>query len=568
VLIKNNGGAAISNFDLTLILDGDEVATETCTTSIASMSSATYTFTQTLDLSETGQYEIMVTLNLSGDQNLNNNSKIKKVISFSAEPINLWGYRVADDDYTSYTERGFVSFLTDNPEEVTQMKDYMPVQDATLIQTGEYVNGDWYYFSVDDISNPWTVTKGFVKLNTYTWEETMVADLDLYADTPRDMAYDHTTNTMYAVSYGNLVTVDLTTGELTTVGSLGISGQMTTLACNMEGDLYGTSANGSFYKIYKTLGGAAMLIATTGIANDQQQSMTFDHSTGRLFWTMREANSYGIRNCKLLEINPETGAVLDRGVIGGNSQIIGLYTPVSEPEFYTVYLPEETGVIFTPTEGSTSPVEYNGTYSFTVELEEGYTQSNFVIRANDEVINPEEDVYTIENITEDQYVTIEGVALNQYQIEAKANANGTIIPEGIFTVTYGESKTFEIMPDANYFIEKVEVNGINEGALTTYTFEDIKADGKIEAFFKVDGITEHDNAIITIFSHNNVVTILNETLVPVQQVEILDMYGRAVWVGNAPAAKTEITLNVAVGIYAVRIITNDNQQFITKVNIK
>jgi hypothetical protein len=48
----------------------------------------------------------------------------------------------------------------------------------------------------------------------------------------------------------------------------------------------------------------------------------------------------------------------------------------------------------------------------------------------------------------------------------------------------------------------------------------------------------------------------------------LDIYGRVVWAGKAAAEKTEITLNVAVGIYAVRVIANDNQQFISKVNIK
>jgi hypothetical protein len=63
---------------------------------------------------------------------------------------------------------------------------------------------------------------------------------------------------------------------------------------------------------------------------------------------------------------------------------------------------------------------HNGTYKLTVKLEEGYTQSNFIIRSNDVVLNPVEDIYTIENITEDQYVTIEGLNLNQYQIEAKA----------------------------------------------------------------------------------------------------------------------------------------------------
>jgi hypothetical protein len=64
-----------------------------------------------------------------------------------------------------------------------------------------------------------------------------------------------------------------------------------------------------------------------------------------------------------------------------------------------------------------------------------------------------------------------------------------------------------------------------------------------------------------------VVTILNESLVPVKQVEIMDMYGRIVWIGQRFTEKIEISLNVANGIYGVRV-TTDNNQFTTKVVIQ
>ncbi|MDR2970317.1 MAG: T9SS type A sorting domain-containing protein, partial [Bacteroidales bacterium] len=62
-------------------------------------------------------------------------------------------------------------------------------------------------------------------------------------------------------------------------------------------------------------------------------------------------------------------------------------------------------------------------------------------------------------------------------------------------------------------------------------------------------------------------TIVNEKLIPIQQVEIMDMFGRVVWTGQALTEKTEITLNVAKGVYAVRITTDDRQYFTTKVII-
>ena len=60
---------------------------------------------------------------------------------------------------------------------------------------------------------------------------------------------------------------------------------------------------------------------------------------------------------------------------------------------------------------------------------------------------------------------------------------------------------------------------------------------------------------------------MNENLVPIKQVEIMDMYGRVVWKGPTTSERTEITLHVAVGLYAVRIYTGDNQYLTTKVVI-
>ena len=173
------------------------------------------------------------------------------------------------------------------------------------------------------------------------------------------------------------------------------------------------------------------------------------------------------------------------------------------------------------------------------------------------------------NIVVDQHVSIDGVMLNQYQLVSKAFSGGTISPAGTFMVTHGDSKTFEIIPNANYMIDRVDVDGISLGALPFYTFNNVKENGRIEAYFKLNvGIPENEEAIITVFSHNNIVTIMNEQLVPIQQAEIMDMYGRVVWTGQATTKKTEVTLNVAVGIYNVRVITNDNQYFTTKIVIK
>jgi len=81
------------------------------------------------------------------------------------------------------------------------------------------------------------------------------------------------------------------------------------------------------------------------------------------------------------------------------------------------------------------------------------------------------------------------------------------------------------------------------------------------------GIDQPVAPIIHVFSHQNIVTIENKSLVPVKHVVIMDITGRIVWQGKTTDEKTEIMLNVSSGIYAVSIITGDNRQLTTKINI-
>ena len=78
--------------------------------------------------------------------------------------------------------------------------------------------------------------------------------------------------------------------------------------------------------------------------------------------------------------------------------------------FYTVTLPTDSGYTIIE-EGSTSPVAEGGSYSFTLEITEGYYKTNaFAVKANGTVLAEKNGVYTISNIHENQNVTVQGVA--------------------------------------------------------------------------------------------------------------------------------------------------------------
>jgi hypothetical protein len=192
-----------------------------------------------------------------------------------------------------------------------------------------------------------------------------------------------------------------------------------------------------------------------------------------------------------------------------------------------------------------------------------------MVRSNGLIINPIGEVYTINNITIDQEVTVTNVTLNQYKITAKTgNLGGVIDPAGVTVVGYGDDMTYNIIPDNGYKVDYLLINGLSQNPAETYTFSNIKADATIVAYFKLNiGIPEHPESVITVYSYEKMVTILNKDLVPVKQVDIMDMYGRLVWAGQASADITEIPLNVAAGIYTVRIILTDNQFITTKINI-
>jgi uncharacterized repeat protein (TIGR02543 family) len=70
-----------------------------------------------------------------------------------------------------------------------------------------------------------------------------------------------------------------------------------------------------------------------------------------------------------------------------------------------------------------------------------------------------------------------------YTVTASSGSGGSISPSGAVSVTEGGSRTFTITPDSGYRISFVTVDGVNQGAITTYTFTNITANHTIIATF-------------------------------------------------------------------------------------
>jgi len=71
----------------------------------------------------------------------------------------------------------------------------------------------------------------------------------------------------------------------------------------------------------------------------------------------------------------------------------------------------------------------------------------------------------------------------KYKIKATAGTGGTISPSGDVRVEKGEDQTFRIYPDPGFIIEDVFIDGSSVGAVSVYTFEDVRREHTIHATF-------------------------------------------------------------------------------------
>lgn len=344
VLVKNFGANPITSMDINYYNAAkDKGITERFTGNLLPGEIIEYTFKQTADVSEFREnHEITSATFLEGDENPDNN---KAAIYFPYRPnITLYGYRLYDKN-AGY---GAVSFGSNDPETVNTINTY--TDQGNPVSAGEQVGEYLYVYSTNNTTRK---PSNFIKL-TKDWQVVSSQSVAQIIDTaPLDMAYDYSTNTMFAITFNQDVSdyqrfneVNMTTGAITQIGIFP-SHYFNAIACDKDGQVYGMSKYGAFCSINK-MTGEVIEISHTGIFSDYLQSMTFDHATGRLFWAMTSA-----KEGKLYEINPATGAITDYGTIGGNAEIVALYTPyngtkiatpVSDPSF-TVYPNPSDGFI-------------------------------------------------------------------------------------------------------------------------------------------------------------------------------------------------------------------------------
>ncbi len=140
---------------------------------------------------------------------------------------------------------------------------------------------------------------------------------------------------------------------------------------------------------------------------------------------------------------------------------------------YTVY--------FDAGGGSCSPssktVDYNGTYgTLPTPTKTGYTFAGWYTSTGTRITST-----SIATAAANITLTAKWNIL-YYSINVVNGENGSISPSSS-SQSYGSSRTFTITPNSGYVVENVKVDGINLGAVTSYTFANIASNHTISATF-------------------------------------------------------------------------------------
>lgn len=353
--------------------------------------------------------------------------------------------------------------------------------------------------------------------------------------------------------------------------------------------------------------------------------------------------------------------IADVYVDGVSVGAVNTYTFTGVTANHTIYavfgINEYTITVTQPNNGNITPgtttVQYGATPSFVITPNTGYNVTAITLNGSN-VISSTPNVngvytLTLPAVTANATLTATMTA-KTYTITASAGANGTISPSGVATVNFGQNKSYTFNPANGYEVAAVTVDGMNMGAINSYTFVNVVANHTINVTFKLqecelptnmqtifvdttsatlywyhagavsydiqykaitdntftttnttqttynltgltpgttyiwmvrancvannpsnwtngctfrtldaivnpDGIEDHIQSMISVYSETNNVYIVNENGIRIDNVQIYDVYGKLLYSGNMTSSREVISMNVATGTYLVCLAT-------------
>lgn len=267
------------------------------------------------------------------------------------ESCQLYGFIGAESLYYSVGS-GYYShpctwatFSSPDPEEsVIELGEQFDSEGfETAVAAAEYVNGKIYGFT------GYGYNEELFCMDFSDLEQGIIAPeyigVGLEDHMVLDMAYNYANETMYFLAVNthtgstiDLFTVDILTGEIEFIGTVTKDGETNffysiaiaadgtayVMLCGMGAINYGS---GALCEVDLETAEVSDPVCITGGECFQQQSMTYDHEHGVIYWS-QWSNPYTGNN-KLYVIDPEAGEATELGTINGDGgcEILGLFIP-------------------------------------------------------------------------------------------------------------------------------------------------------------------------------------------------------------------------------------------------
>ena len=195
-------------------------------------------------------------------------------------------------------------------------------------------------------------------------------------------------------------------------------------------------------------------------------------------------------------ITPNANYAVSDVLVDGVSQgAISSYTfnAVSAPHTISATFALQTFAVTASagSHGSISPsgsvsVSYGGSQVFSFLPDAGYKISNVLV---DGVSQGAISSYTFSSVNAAHTISVSFASQGYYTITASAGSHGSISPSGAVSVTAGGSQGFAITPDTGYKVADVLVDGVSQGAVSSYTFSSVSAAHTISATFSAQTYT-------------------------------------------------------------------------------
>ena len=129
-------------------------------------------------------------------------------------------------------------------------------------------------------------------------------------------------------------------------------------------------------------------------------------------------------------------------------------------------------------------VTYDNSQCFNITANINYYISSVAIDGEETGNQTSPYQYCFNNVTKNHNISA-FFTQYAYTITPSAGVGGTISPSTPQVVPISESATFTIIPNSCYNIKDVFVDGESQGAISTYTFEDVTEDHTIHADFQI-----------------------------------------------------------------------------------